>query len=214
MTLESSLPYLSLATALAAGVMAGRAPSRAEPVLKTAALATLALFAYFRWIAPSSIAAALVLNAIGTAGLARGAERWRRPAIALVVVAWLVFAWLFMSTGDGWQALFGDGVRGGLLAMVLIGAGLGLRRLWPSIVPPRAGAIAEAAALTLMAASVLTLDWEFWPAMLGALGVVAAEALLLAGASGHRPGEGPNVRRAAWALSYLGQAAMAYAFLK
>ena len=214
MTLESSLPYLSLAAALAAGVAAGRAPTRAEPALKAAALAALALFAYFRWIAPSSIAVGLVLNAIGTAGLARGPERWRRPAIALVVAAWLVFAWLFMSTGDGWQGLFGDGARGGLLAVVLIGAGLGMRRLWPSIVPPWAGPVAEAAALTLMAASVLTLDWEFWPAMLGTLGVVVAEALLLTGACGRWPGEGPSVRRAAWALSYLGQAAMAYAFLK
>ena len=214
MTFESSLPYLSVAAALAAGVATGRAPSRAEPILKTAALAALALFAYFRWIAPSSIAVALVLNAIGTVGLARGARRWRSPAVILVIAAWLVFAWLFMSTGDGWQVLFGDGVRGGLLAAVLIGAGFGMRRLWPSIVPPRAGPVAEAAALTLMAASVLTLDWEFWPALLGTLGIVVAEALLLAGACDRWPGEGPSVRRVAWALGYLGQAAMAYAFLK
>ncbi len=66
----------------------------------------------------------------------------------------------------------------------------------------------------LMAGGVLTLDWGFWPAMAGALGVIAAEALALAAAYWIRLGDGPTVRRAVWALSYLGQTAMAYAFLK
>lgn len=214
MTLESTLPYLSVAAALAAGVAAGRAPSGLERALKTTALAALALFAYFRWIAPSTVAVALVLSAIGQALLPRGAGRWRRPATSLIVAAWLVFAWLFFRTGDGWQALFRDGVRGAFLAAALIGAGVGLRRLWPAIPRPRLGQAAEAVALMLMAGGVLTLDWGFWPAMAGALGVIAAEALALAAAYWIRLGDGPTVRRAVWALSYLGQTAMAYAFLK
>ena len=214
MTFESSLPYLSLAAALGAGIAAGRAPSGAERVLKTVALAALAVFAYFRWIAPSSIAAALILSALGQAALPRGGGRWRRLGTTLTVAAWLVFAWLFLRAGDGWQVLFGEGVRGGLLAAVLIGAGLGFRRLWPAIARPRTGATADLLALMAMAAGVLTLDWEFWPAMVGALGVIAAEALMLAGAYWARLPDGAAMRGVAWTLGYMGQAAMAYAFLK
>jgi hypothetical protein len=186
---------------------------RLTALLECVALAALALFAYFRWIAPTEAPLGLALGAAAVTVLPTDRERWRRAALLLLIGEWLVFTYLFLKTGDRGAALFSDGLRAGLAAATAIAAGVLFRRLWPGLAQARGGAAAETIVLVLMIVSALTLDWSFWPAMVGALAVFAAEAALLALAAG-RLARARLVRPLAWGLSYLGQAAMAYAFLR
>ena len=214
MTLESSLPYLSVAAAVAAGFATGGRSLRIENSLKTAALACLALFAYLRWIAPASIALAVTLQAIGQATAPDRATLWRWSATVARAAGWLMLAKLFFGTGDGRSAFFGDAVRAGLLVLLLTLAGVSLRRLWPHLPQPRLGVIAQAAAAVLLLTGALTLDWGFWPAILGAAAVLASEAVGLFVLSAPGPKARRTFSRGAWGLAYLGQVATAYAFLR
>ena len=213
MTFESSLPYLSVAAGLGAGAWAGTPRRRLTAALSALALGALALFAYFRWISPTEAPLGLALGAAGLALLPPEPSRWRRPAIALLAGEWLVFASLFLKTGDGLGQLMADAARAALAVGSVIAVALLLRRLWPGLQRPRSGAAGEMVALTLMLAASLTLDWSFWPAMAGTAAVTAGEGVLLAVAAGRLP-QRPALVRVAWALGYVGQAAMAYAFLR
>ena len=210
MTLESAFPWISAAAALAAGFVAPE--SKAGRGLRTAALTALALYAYFRAIAPNSVPMALICQALGQALLPLGAARWRRIAIALPALGWLILANLYLGAGDGPGVFVGDGAKAGLLAATVIGAGYGLwrARAWA---PRSAGLLAEAGALIVMAAMGLTLAWDFWPVMAGMLMVVASFGLTLYGVRGEG-GPSPALARGGWALAFLGQAAMTYAFVR
>ena len=210
MTLESAFPWISAASALAAGFVP--AERRGARALRALALAALAFFAYFRWITPTSVPMALACQATGQAILPPGPERWRRIGIAAPVLGWLVLANLYRATGDGPGVFVGDGVRAALLAALVIGAGYGLWRTRRSAPRPRPGLVAEAAAIVAMGVMSLTLAWDFWPVMAGAVAVLAAFALRVYGGRGSEAG--PSLARATWALGFLGQAAMAYAFLR
>ena len=211
MTLESSLPYISIAAALAAGVVVGRSrPSSAGPGLKALALAALAMFAYFRGVAPAAIAQALTLTAIASALLPRGPERFGTAGILFTTAGWLVFAYLFLRTGAGHAVLLKQPIRIAALIVLLAGLGWALTRPPRTVPRIRAGALADLGAIGAAAAASLTLPWSAWPAMAGALLVLLGETTLLI----DTPPDGPSARRAAWALCYCGQAAMAYAFLR
>ena len=212
MTLESAFPWISAASALAAAFAApkggwGRA-------LRTAALTTLGLYAYFRWIAPTSIPMALACQALGQALLPEGPSRWRRWAVVLPALGWLVLANLYRTTGDGPGVFIQDAAKAGLFAGLAIAAGYGLWRAWRWTSPPRAGVAAEAVALLAMAAMSLTLDWDFWPVMAGALLALVAFAVTIYGGRAGTDSPSPAFARATWVLGFLGQAAMAYAFLR
>ena len=244
MTLESSLPYVSAASAVAAALATGPRTAPAERALKCAAFAALALYAYLRWIAPTEAALALTLAAIGQAALPRAG------AFVAVAFSWLVFAWLFYQTGDGAGVLVTDAARAAMFAALVLAAALALRRLWRAPPGPRPAVLAAALSLFLMAAGAVTLDWSFWPAIGGAFAIVLAQLANLQAASppplageaprsdGGDPGEAPRsdggglgggglsepprtdgrrparLRRAAWAVNFLGHAAVAYAFMK
>jgi hypothetical protein len=211
-TLESAFPWLSLLAAAGAGAAAG-GRAKAESALKAAALGALALYAYFRWIAPSAIAMALCLQAIAEAVLPRGSGRWQGPRIGLAALGWLVLANLYASTGDGPGVFIGDAGKAALLAALLIGGGYGLwrlsaRREWGL------GLAVLTSALGLMCGAAFTLDWGFWPVLIGAVAVLVSEALALCVQAGFRLSDTPSVRRLVWALAFLGQVAMAYGFLR
>jgi hypothetical protein len=213
-TLESSFPYLSVIAAVAAGAFEGQAgPVRAR-TLKVCALAALALFSYFRGIAPTEVPAALSLAAIAEGWPSEGAARWRSAGAVVRIGSSLVFAYLFLRIGEGRAAFLGDAAKAGLLVALLAVGGLGAARLWPTAGPARLGVAADGGALLLMTAAALTLYWSFWPAMLGALGALTCETLLLGGAFSKRLVDSPRLRQAAWICGYLGPAAMAYAFLR
>ena len=212
MTLESAFPWISAASALAAGFFPTE--GRTGRVLRASSLGALALYAYFRWITPTSVPMALTCLALGQAILPDGPRRWRRWTVALPAIGWMILANLYRTTGDGPGVFIGDAVKAGLLAALLIGAGYGLWRAWRWTPPPGVGAVAEAGALLVMGVTSLTLDWDFWPVMTGALAVLASFALTLysGGVAGKAPS--PAIARAAWGLTFAGQAAMAYAFLR
>ncbi len=214
MTLESSLPYLSIASAIAAAWAAGRRSGSAEPALKAFALAALAMFAFFRGVGPSSVAQALTLAAIAEAMAQRGQRRVRTAAVAFLAGAWLVYAGLFARSGGSWAAFAAQPVRAGLLILALASTGWLARRAWPALGPARLGAGLDLGLLVVMLGAGFTLAWSDWPAMAGALAVVAAEAALISAAFLGRPPDGGSTRRIAWTASYLGQAAIAYAFLR
>ena len=212
MTLESAFPWISAATAI--GACWAAPESRAGRALRTSAIAALALYAYFRWITPTSIPMALTCLALAQACSPAGSGRWRRWTILLPVLGWLILANLYRTTGDGPGVFVGDAAKAGLLAALVIGAGYGLWRTWRWAPPPRIGFAAEAGALLLMGLSSLTLDWDFWPVMAGALATLASFALVIyAGGAAGKPATA-RVARAAWGLTFVGQAAMAYAFLR
>ena len=211
MTLESAFPWISAASALAAGFSAPE--SRAGRTLRATALAALAIYAYFRWITPSAVPMALACQALGQAALPQAPQRWRRLALVLPVLGWLILANLYRSTGDGPGVFVGDGIKAALLAALVIGSGYGLRQAWRWIPRPRAGLALEAASLLAMGVFSLTLDWDFWPVIAGALAVMASFALSLYSSRSPEPGPSPALSRTTWALAFLGQAAMAYAFL-
>lgn len=211
MTLESSFPYLSVIAAVTACAIESKAGSR---TLKVCALGAFALFSYFRGIAPTEVPAALSLAAIAEAWPSEGAARWRSAGAIVRIGSRLVFAYLFLRIGEGRAAFLGDAVKAGLLVLLLAAGGFGAARLWPAAAQMRLGVAAEGGALMLMAAAALTLNWSFWPAMLGALGALICETMLLGAAFSKRFVDGPLLRRAAWVCGYLGQAAMAYAFLR
>ena len=214
MTLESSFPFLSIAAAIAACVDGGGSTPARDLALKTCALGALALFSYFRGIAPTEVPAALTLGAIAEALTPSGVLRWRAANVLFRTAGALVFAYLFLRVGEGRAAFLGDGAKAGLLVALVAAGGFGLARLRPVAAVARVGAIMEVGASLLAAIGALTLYWSLWPAMAGALGVLASETLLLAAAFWGRVRDGPHLRRAVWILSYLGQAAMAYAFLR
>ena len=60
----------------------------------------------------------------------------------------------------------------------------------------------------------LTLAWDFWPVMVGALLVLAAFALQVYGERVSSALTSHALARATWALGFVGQSAMAYAFLR
>lgn len=213
MTLESAFPWISLLAAVGAGAAASGS-GKAEKALKVVALGALAAYAYFRWIAPTAVSIALCLQALGQALSPRGPARWRTPCLLLSVAAWLTLANLYWGAGDGFGVFLGDGAKAALLAALVIGGGYGLRRIWPRLPGLRVGICLETGALGLMFAAALTLDWGFGLVLAGAALVIASAALTLYAQAGFRLEETTNVRRTAWALAFLGQAAMAYAFLR
>jgi hypothetical protein len=211
-TLESAFPWISATSALAAGFAAP--DSRGGRAMRTLALAALGLYAYFRWITPTSVPMALACQALGQAALPEGARRWRRWAIGVPVFGWLVLANLYRNTGEGPGVFLGDGVKTALLATLVIGSGYAAWRFWRQIPERRVAIAAEALALVAMTAFSLTLDWDFWPVMAGALLALASYALTLyANRTADHPAS-PVLTRTAWALVFVGQAAMAYAFLR
>ncbi len=211
MTIESTLPWVSAVAAIGAAAVAGGAPRREERWLKVLALGALAVFAYFRWIAPAAVPLGLTLQAIAEAALPRAAgERWRRWWALFPIAGWGVLANLFWSSGEGRVVFLNDPVRAGLAVVLLIGAGWGVRRSRLLLAPIRFGGGLAAAALALMLAAALSLDWALWPAMAGTAVIAAAEMGRL------RLGDRPLTLawKSLWALQFAGYGAVSYAFLR
>jgi hypothetical protein len=210
-TLESALPYVSIGCAVGAGAAAAAGPSPGvQRTLRSIALLALALFSFLRGIAPAALAMALVLSGLSAATAPRE-RRFANPlSTVLAALAWLVLAWLCLRDGIG-PAAAAEPLRLGLIVLAVAAAGAlgawiwrgGRARLLPA---------AEAGALALLMLAALTLRDSQWPAMAGAAALLAAFALMAGLARRSAPSR--PVEILAWVLSYLGQAAMAYVFLR
>jgi hypothetical protein len=212
-TLESALPYVSIGCAIGAGAAAAVGPSPGvQRTLKAVALLALAVFAFLRGVAPAGLAMALTLSGLAWAFAPR--ERAVRGAVStgLFVLAWLVLAWLCLREGV-WAEAITAPIR--LAPALLVVAATGGLLAWGRrLAAARLSWSVESVALGLLVLTALTLRDNQWPAMAGALALFAAHGVKLASAL--RPLR--RLERAAdifvWALSYLGQAAMAYVFLR
>jgi hypothetical protein len=213
-TLEAALPYVSIGCALGAVAVAAadRWPG-AQRGLKALALLSLAVFAFLRGVAPAGMAMALVLSGLAFAAAPRDPPRRAALSAGLFVLAWLVLAWLCLREGGGVGTVI-QPLR--LAACVLALAIVGGLVAWTRRLPGRGGQaiLAETAALGLLLLGSLTLRDGQWPAMAGALALLLAHALglwLRARPAGRPPRAGEIL---SWVLSYAGQAAMAYVFLR
>jgi hypothetical protein len=111
-------------------------------------------------------------------------------------------------------AAAGQPLRLGLIVLALAASGaLGAWTWRGGGGLPRVLLSGEAGALALLLLSALTLRDAQWPAMAGAWGLLAAHGL--AASRARRPSVTARpLEILCWVLSYLGQAAMAYVFLR
>lgn len=211
MTFESALPYVSIGCAIGAGAAAAVGPSPGvQRTLKAVALLALAIFAFLRGVAPAGLAMALTLSGLGWAA----APRQGRAAVStgLFVLAWLVLAWLCLREGV-WAEMITAPIRLAPALLVVAATG-GLLALGRRLGEARLAWSVESLSLGVLVLAALTLRDNQWPAMAGALSLFAAHGLRLAATLRPLGRLGRAADIFVWALSYLGQAAMAYVFLR
>lgn len=212
MTIDVILIAVSLGAAIAYGAtLTGREASLGRTVLKTtavAALAVLALVFHQAW----PLVAGLALSALGDAFLAGDAERWLPAGLGAFLLAHACYIWFFLRNGHGLGELAAEPWRGAGACAAVIAGGVMLTWLWRSIGPLRPAVAAYAAALAGMVVTALTLPMRDWPAMPGAALFLISDALLSAELF-----KGFRTRwssPAVWATYYGAQGLIAYAFLR
>lgn len=205
-----------VAAALAAAgyglVLEPRRPSLLRTLVKVAGAVALSATARLG-DAPTFLGLALALSAVSDAAFAADQNRYLSAGLGALLGARLAYAVLFAEIGRP-ALLFIDPVRAcAALAIAIVAATLALR-LRPSPGPARAPAVAGAAATAAMAGLAVSLSWSFWPALLGAVLLLASDAALAA----RRLGEGGRwstaTDQAVWWLYVAGQGAIAWAFLR
>jgi uncharacterized membrane protein YhhN len=190
--------------------LAGRPPSAARTLIKTAATSALAVLAYWHGDGPL-LAIALALCAIGDAFLAGDPKRWLPFGLAAFLAGHLVYVLLF------WRERGPTGTAFWIVApLVALAAGATLSRLWGALGALKPAVAAYGLAIVAMVTTSLLLPGPRWPATLGALAFMASDAILafdlfkgakLAGSS----------RLTGWAVWFLyfgGQALIAYGMLR
>lgn len=216
MTLESALPYLSIGCAIGAGAAAAVGPSPGvQRTLKSVALLALAVFAFLRGVGPAALSMALVLSGLSAATAPRERSAPNPVSCGLAMLAWMVLAWLCLRDGEG-LASAGEPLRLGLILLVIAASAAVGVWVWRGAGGPLARSLwaAETGALALLLLSVLTLRDSQWPALAGAAGLLASHALAVHQARHPSASFGKAAEILTWLLSYLGQAAMAYVFLR
>jgi uncharacterized membrane protein YhhN len=217
MEISQTAAWLALISALAALayglLLVSRPPSLLRAVVKTTAVAALALLAWVEGGAPLLVAA-LALSALGDAFMG-DPDRFLTPGLGSFLLAHVAYVVLFFPyafvTGPGLDPLRMLALAATLVVMVVL-----LRWLWGGLGKMKAPVIAYVVAIGAMVATSLMMDGALWPAMAGAVAFMASDAILAgqlfrdAGIAGSRP----LTDRAVWFLYYGAQAAIAYAFLR
>jgi uncharacterized membrane protein YhhN len=217
METSQTAAWLALISALAALVygllLVSRPPSLLRTVVKTTAVAALALLAWVEGGAPLLIAA-LALSALGDAFMA-DPDRFLTPGLGSFLLAHVVYVILFFPyafvVGPGL-----DPLRMLALAATVIVAGGLLRWLWSGLGKMKAPVIAYVAAIGAMVTTSLLMDRALWPAMVGAVAFMASDAILAGQLfrSAKVAGSQRLTDLAVWFLYYGAQAGIAYAFLR
>ena len=212
MTIDVILIAVSLSAAIAYGAaLTGREASLGRTVLKTTAVAALAVLAFvFHHAWP--LVAGLGLSALGDAFLAGDAERWLPAGLGTFLLAHISYIWFFLHNGYGPGVLASEPWSWAGAGAAVVAGVVMLVWLWRSIGPLRPAVAVYAAALALMVVTALTLPLRDWPAMVGAVLFLISDALLSAELfKGFRARwSGPVV----WATYYGAQGLIAYAFLR
>jgi uncharacterized membrane protein YhhN len=209
MSLDVALSGVSAAAGMVFAVWFAPQPaSLVRGLVKTAAVGALAVLAYVEG-APLPLIGALVLSAIGDALLAGETARWRAAGLAALLLACLSYLGLFIVDGGGRAALIAEPSRTlGVAAAFAAGVTL-VAWLWRTDAARRSAAGLYPAVACLAAAASFTLPYRLWPAMAGASGLVIAAGLTVVGMT-------KDVRAGglAWAIYYLAQALILWAYLR
>ncbi len=195
----------SCAAALLYGTMAASPARFTTSIVKTLAVALLAVLAAMQgghWL----LVLALGLSAAGDLFLSREGEGAFLAGLASFLAAHLTYVALFVTVGIGFETLFAVSWRGALAAcLVVLSLGMYVmlyRRVGPPLRLPMAAYV-----VSIMAVGTLALTLDSLLVIAGALLFIASETLLAAekfllpAISPHRVW----MKYALWALYYLGQ---------
>lgn len=173
MSPEAILWAIAAGGALAYGlVFSEHAPSAQRTVVKTSAVAALAVLA---WLDEGSmlLALALAFCAIGDAFLAGDPKRWLPFGLIAFLAGHLTYVPLFLDRAGAPPVWFWP-------AAAAIGtvAGLMLRALWGSLGALRLPVIVYVLAIVAMTVTSLLLPGRAWATTAGALAFMASDAIL------------------------------------
>ena len=210
--LERRLVWLSaIAAVLYAAAFLHRSPSALRTVVKTAAVGALAVIAYLADV-PWLLAAGLALSAVGDAFLAGDPDRWLPAGLGAFLLAHLLYIWFFLETGLGLASFAASPVRlAGAVAVFVLAAGM-LAWLWRSLGAMRRAVSVYVGAIAVMVAASFTLPAPLWPAALGAVLFMLSDAVL--SVELFKGLKSRVAAHAVWALYYLGQFAIGWAFVR
>lgn len=173
MTPETVLWAIAAGSALAYGLLfVEQSPSILRTVVKTCAVAALAVLAYLDG-GSVLLAIALTFCALGDAFLAQDPKRWLPLGLAAFLVGHLVYIPLFLEREGAppiwfWPAAVGIGAIAGLM----------LRALWGSLGKLRIPVAVYVLAIVGMVVTSLLLPARAWPTTVGALAFMASDAIL------------------------------------
>lgn len=204
---------LSLAAAAFYGLAASRPPTVMRAVLKTLAVALLAVLAVMQG-GPWLLVLALVLSALGDFFLAFDGEKPFLAGLGSFLAAHVAYVALFCFASGGQHELLSEPWRTVvaivMVLAVLVMLAMLMRRIGPEL---RIPVTLYSAAILLMGISALTLN-NFW-VIAGAIlfmasdTILATEKFLVSAISPHRDW----MRYAVWVLYYAGQLLITLGFL-
>lgn len=202
---------LSVAAALLSLYLANLPHGLVRSVVKTLAVALLAVLAFVQQ-APLLLVGALALSAAGDAFLSRPGGSAFLAGLASFLAAHVLYILLFASSGGGIETLLSP--RALLAVAILLAVFFVLRRLLPNVgADLKLPVSVYGVAITVMGIAALTLD--NWAIIAGAIlfmvsdGILAWEKFLLsAGSLASAP-----MRYAVWITYYAAQLLIALGFL-
>lgn len=212
-SLSNGTLLLSAGAAMLYLMMRGQPPSLRRSVVKTAAVALLALLAIIEG-GPLLLVLALALSAAGDGLLAQEGETTFLAGLASFLLAHLVFVALFVLGGGGAAMILDDAWR-----LVLAAGFLAFGAVMAATLLPRVGTALRlpvaAYAVAIVAMGIAAATTPSMLVIVGALLFIASDALLaterflLPGGAPQRALTGPAV----WILYYVAQLCFVFAFI-
>ncbi len=155
--------------------LVGRPPSLPRTVVKTLAVAALAVAAALLH-APWVLVAALAICAVGDAFLSRDPKRWLPAGLLAFLVGHALYITLFAAWKD--PLLDPGPVRlAGFAALAALAVTL-LAYLWTHLGVLRPAVVLYVIVISVMTGFSFMLDAAFWPAMVGSVAFLASDAVL------------------------------------
>lgn len=212
MSIERTLIGVSVIASATYGLWLARRPiSPLRTIVKTAAVAALAVLAYVAG-APPPLTIGLILSAAGDAFLAGDKGRWLPVGLGAFLFAQVCYIALFVHDGGGRAALIAEPVRTlGVAAAFATGVTM-LTWLWKDLGAMRGAVTLYVVAICVMMASSFTLPHRLWPAIAGAVAFTASDSVLAAEL--FQSLDAAWASYAVWGLYYAAQALIVWAYLR
>lgn len=167
---------LSLVCMLVYGfVLVGRAPSALRTVVKTIAVAALAIVCAVLG-SPWLLVAALAACAVGDAFLAGDPKKWLPLGMVAFLIGHALYIFLFAQHRPlGTEP---SGLQMAALGLIAAAAVAMLWFLWKHLGPLRPAVVLYVIVIATMTGSSFLLTSEYWPAMVGSIAFMASDAVL------------------------------------